>query len=194
MGVYLSDIEREIKVIEKRLGEPITFKDKSIFDGWDRIVEKVGKEKAIAFSTGIAIPMKPIYLEATLLYPEWIDIYLEYQTESAIATIKEAVKHGADFILGGGDLATTKGPVYNPSIFIDASAGIKLKELRGRYGHRAVLAGNVDCAKTLVSGTKEDIEKEVIECIRDAGKGGGLILTSSNSIHIMSLPEIFSIC
>ncbi|MCM8820888.1 MAG: uroporphyrinogen decarboxylase family protein, partial [Candidatus Omnitrophica bacterium] len=44
-------------------------------------------------------------------------------------------------------------------------------------------AGNVDCAKTLVSGTKEDIEKEVIECIRDAGKGGGLILTSSNSIH-----------
>ncbi|MCM8778095.1 MAG: uroporphyrinogen decarboxylase family protein [Candidatus Omnitrophica bacterium] len=226
-----SALEREIKAIEKHLSEPITFKDKSVFDGWDRIVEKVGKEKAIAFSTGIAIPMKPIYLEAALLYPEWIDAYLEYQTESAIVFIKEAVKHGADFILGGGDLATGKGPVYNPSIFrkfllprykkildvshnaglpyffrsdgntrpywdmwfneigfdgfaeIDASAGIKLKELRERYGHRVVLVGNVDCARTLVSGTKEDIEKEVIECIRDAGRGGGLILTSSNSIH-----------
>ncbi|HOL21413.1 MAG TPA: uroporphyrinogen decarboxylase family protein [bacterium] len=224
-------LEREIKAIEKLLGDPITFDDKSIFDGWDRIYEKVGKEKAIAFSTGISIPMQPIYLEAALSYPEWIDIYLEYQTECAIAFIKEAVKHSADFILGGGDLATKNGPVYNPDIFrkflmprykrildvshsvglpyfyrsdgntrpywdmwfneigfdgyaeIDASAGIKLKELREKYGHRIVLAGNVDCAKTLVSVTEEEIEREVIECIRDAGKGGGLILTSSNSIH-----------
>lgn len=100
-----SILERMIKKIEKRLGEEITFEDKSIFDGWDRIVEKTGKEKAIAFSAGIGIPIRPVYLEAALLYPEWIEIYLEYQTEYTIAFIKEAVKHGADFILGGGDLA-----------------------------------------------------------------------------------------
>jgi len=227
----LPALEEEIKSIKKNLEEEIKFEDRSVFEGWDKIREKAGDKKAIVFSAGIGIPMQLLYLEAVMLHPEWIDIFLENQTKNAIAVIEEAVKHGADFILGGADLATSKGPIYNPEIFrkllvpkykrivetshkfglpyiyrsdgdtkpfwdmwfleaemdgfseIDASCGMDLGELREKYGHKIVLVGNVDCAKTLVSGTKEDIENEVKECIKKAGKGGGLILMSSNSIH-----------
>jgi uroporphyrinogen-III decarboxylase len=186
---------------------------------------------AIAFSAGISIPIHPVYLESIILKPEWIEIYLDYQTKYTIEFIKEAKKHGADFILGGGDLADKNGPVYSPSVFkkflmprykkildfchslglfyvyrsdgntrplwdiwfneigfdgygeIDKSAGIELKELKEKYGEKITLIGNVDCAKTLVYGSKEDIYKEVEKCINDAKDGGGFILSSSNSIH-----------
>jgi uroporphyrinogen decarboxylase len=213
------------------MDEEIKFEDKSIFEGWDKIVEKVGKKMAIAFSAGISIPIYPVYLESIILKPEWIEIYLDYQTKYTIEFIKEAKKHGADFILGGGDLADKNGPVYSPSVFkkflmprykkildfchslglfyvyrsdgntrplwdiwfneigfdgygeIDKSAGIELKELKEKYGEKITLIGNVDCAKTLVYGSKEDIYKEVEKCINDVKDGGGFILSSSNSIH-----------
>ena len=58
-----------------------------------------------------------------------------------------------------------------------------LGELKEKYGDKIILIGNVDCAETLVYGGKEEIENEVKECIKKAAKGGGYILTSSNSIH-----------
>ncbi|MCM8784879.1 MAG: hypothetical protein NC827_00830 [Candidatus Omnitrophica bacterium] len=224
-------LEREIKYIEKKLNDDIKFDDKSIFEGWDKIVEKVGDKKSIAFSAGISIPMRQVYLESIILKPDWIEIYLDYRTKWTIEFIKEAKKHNADFILGGGDLADKNGPVYNPNVFrkflmprykkildvckslglfyvyrsdgntrplwnmwfleigfdgygeIDKSAGIKLKELKEKYGEKITLVGNVDCAKTLVYGNKDQIYEEVKECIEDAARGGGYILTSSNSIH-----------
>jgi len=224
-------LEREIKQLEKSLEDEIKIEDKSIYEGWDKIVEKVGDEMAIAFSTGIGIPMRVVYLEAVYTHPEWIEIFLEVSMRRAIANIEEAVKHGANFILGGSDLATSSGPIYNPEIFrkylaprykkilevshkyglpyiyrsdgntrpfwdmwfeeigfdgyaeIDASAGIDLGELKEKYGDQIILIGNVDCAKTLVYGTKEEIENEVKQCIGKAAKGGRYILTSSNSIH-----------
>ncbi len=227
----LEALKREIKWLEKKMEEEIKFDDKSVFEGWDRIVEKVGNKMAIAFSAVLAIPLIPIYLEAIILEPEWIEIYLDFQTKWQIEFIKEGKKHGADFILGGGDLADKNGPIYSPKIFekflmprykrivdvchslglfyvfrsdgntrplwdiwfseigfdgygeIDKSAGIELKELKEKYGDIITLLGNVDCAKTLVYGSKEDIYEEVKKCINDAAKGGGYILTSSNSIH-----------
>ena len=224
-------VEKEIKLIEKKISEPVSFSDQSIFEAWDKIFDALGKTTAIAFSAGIAIPMQPAYLECLAVKPELIEIFLDYQTIHCIEFIKEAKKHGADFILGGGDCATGHGPVYNPEIFrkmllprykkilklcrdlgifyvfrsdgntkplwniwfneigfdgyaeIDKSAGMDLGELKELYGEKITLIGNVDCAKTLVSGTKEEIEKEVKDCIRKAAKGGGYILSSSNSIH-----------
>ena len=224
-------LEREIKQLEKSLEDEIKIEDKSIYDGWDKIVERVRDEMAIAFSTGIGIPMRAVYLEAIYTHPEWIEIFLEVEMRKAIANIEEAVKHGADFILGGYDLATSSGPIYNPEIFrkylaprykkilevshkfglpyiyrsdgntspfwdmwfeeigfdgyaeIDASVGIDIGELKRKYGNKIILIGNVDCARTLVYGTKEEIENEVKQCIEKAAKGGRYILASSNSIH-----------
>lgn len=227
----LPALEREIRLMEKKLSEPVDFSDQSIFEAWDKIVQLMAETTAISFSAGIAIPMHPVYLECLITKPQLIEIFLDYQTVHCIEFIKEAKKHGADFILGGGDCSTSHGPIYSPDIFkkmlvpryrkilefshslglpyvyrsdgntkplwniwfneigfdgyaeIDKSAGIDLGEIKGLYGNKITLIGNIDCAKTLVYGTKQEIENEVKDCIMKAAKGGGFILTSSNSIH-----------
>ena len=72
---------------------------------------------------------------------------------------------------------------------IDPSAGMELDHFKERYGRRICLCGNVDCMTTLYSGSLEDVENNVKNCIRKAAQNGGYILTSSNSIHSSVKPE-----
>jgi uroporphyrinogen decarboxylase len=55
--------------------------------------------------------------------------------------------------------------------------------VKKRYGDRILLAGNVDCKMILPYGSESDVRKDVRRVIDAAGKDGGLILTSSNSLH-----------
>lgn len=64
-----------------------------------------------------------------------------------------------------------------------------LKDVKERYGHRICLLGSVDMRYVLPFGNEEDVRKEVRRCIDSAGKGGGYILTSSNSLHSDVKPE-----
>jgi uroporphyrinogen decarboxylase len=66
---------------------------------------------------------------------------------------------------------------------IDPIAGLDIEEFKQAYGGRIALKGNVDCARTLTFGTEREVVEETREVIRKAGDGGGLILSSSNSIH-----------
>ncbi len=66
---------------------------------------------------------------------------------------------------------------------IDPIAGMDIAEMKSRYGDRIALKGNVDCAHTLTFGSVREVVEETKEVIRRAGQGGGLILSSSNSIH-----------
>ena len=66
---------------------------------------------------------------------------------------------------------------------IDPIAGLDIGEIKQKYGDRVALKGNVDCAHTLTFGSEEDVVNETKEVIRKAAHGGGLILSSSNSIH-----------
>jgi uroporphyrinogen decarboxylase len=66
---------------------------------------------------------------------------------------------------------------------IDPIAGMDIEQLKRQYGRRIALKGNVDCAHTLTFGSVADTVRETREVIRKAGAGGGLILSSSNSIH-----------
>lgn len=72
---------------------------------------------------------------------------------------------------------------------IDPIAGMDLGEVKTEYGDRICLMGNVECGELLSWGTKKDVRKTVKECIRKAGKGGGYICMSSNSIHGAVNPE-----
>ena len=72
---------------------------------------------------------------------------------------------------------------------IDPMAGMDIGEAKAKFGDRVCLCGNVSCAFSLVSGTVEEVRKETKEVIRKAGKGGGLICMSSNSIHSGVKPE-----
>jgi uroporphyrinogen decarboxylase len=66
---------------------------------------------------------------------------------------------------------------------VDPSAGMRLAEVKARYGDRIALCGNVDAATTMVSGNPEQVAKEARQCIRDAAAGGGYFLTTSNCIY-----------
>jgi len=64
------------------------------------------------------------------------------------------------------------------------SGPMDIAKVKREYGDKLTLVGNIDCAHTLVSGTPEDVEKEVKGAIKVAAPGGGYVLQSSNSIHI----------
>ncbi len=65
---------------------------------------------------------------------------------------------------------------------IDPLAGMDLEKVKKDYGGKICIMGNVNCAGSLVYGTREDVINEVKNCIKVAGTGGGYILSSSNSI------------
>jgi len=66
---------------------------------------------------------------------------------------------------------------------IEPVGGMDIGRMKQDYGHRFALKGNVDCAHTLTFGSVDDVVRETKEVIRKAGQGGGLIVSSSNSIH-----------
>ncbi len=65
---------------------------------------------------------------------------------------------------------------------IDAQAGMDIGELKEKFP-QLTLWGNVDCAKTLIDGSREEIIAETKRCIDKGARGGGYIFGSSNTIH-----------
>lgn len=74
---------------------------------------------------------------------------------------------------------------------LEADAGMELKKVKDYCGGRICLTGNIDCGKLLCSGSKEEVEKAVIDAVKAAAPQGGYILSSSNSIHPGVDPENF---
>ncbi|MEI7901086.1 MAG: uroporphyrinogen decarboxylase family protein, partial [bacterium] len=66
---------------------------------------------------------------------------------------------------------------------IDPLGGMDMAFMKRTYGSGIALKGNVNCATTLVNGTAEEVVRETLGVIQAAAEGGGLILSSSNSIH-----------
>lgn len=66
---------------------------------------------------------------------------------------------------------------------IDPLGNMDMAQMKQDYGDRFAFKGNVNCATTLVDGSTEQVVRETLEVIKAAGEGGGLILSSSNSIH-----------
>ena len=58
-----------------------------------------------------------------------------------------------------------------------------LADVKQRYGDKIFLMGNVDCAQVLPFGSETEVRRDVRRCIDAAAKGGGFILSDSNSIH-----------
>ncbi len=71
---------------------------------------------------------------------------------------------------------------------IDPAGGMDMAAVKKAYGDRICLKGNIDCAGVLQYGTEAEVEAAVRDCLA-AGGPGGLILSSSNSIHKGVKPE-----
>lgn len=57
-----------------------------------------------------------------------------------------------------------------------------LKEAKNKWGNQVCLWGNVDLHHALTMGTVEEVNSEVIRCMREGASGGGYICSSSNSL------------
>jgi len=66
---------------------------------------------------------------------------------------------------------------------LERKGGNDLKYVKETYGKVITPVGNVDSSTVLPFGTKEDVIRQTVECMRDAGPGGGYILGSDHSLH-----------
>jgi uroporphyrinogen decarboxylase len=66
---------------------------------------------------------------------------------------------------------------------IQPRIGMDLKRLKEKYAGRLCLFGGVNC-ETLTLGTPAEIETEVKDAIHHAAPGGGLVLTSGNTLQL----------
>jgi uroporphyrinogen decarboxylase len=66
---------------------------------------------------------------------------------------------------------------------IEPVAGNDLGRIKEKYGDKLVLLGNVDCVTVLTTTSLDLVREDVDRCMRQAKKGGGYMLASSNSLH-----------
>jgi uroporphyrinogen decarboxylase len=67
---------------------------------------------------------------------------------------------------------------------------VDLAVARERIGDRITLMGNVRPAQTLLEGTPQDVEREVIECLRKAGSSPrGFIISSGCEVPVAAPAE-----
>jgi len=60
---------------------------------------------------------------------------------------------------------------------LEPMAGMDLKHLKETYGDKLCLIGNIDVSELLPYGSTQDVVNAVKKCIKDAGHGGGYILS-----------------
>lgn len=73
---------------------------------------------------------------------------------------------------------------------LEPFCGMDLLKVKEKVGDEIVLFGNIDCSGSLPLGTVEDVTKEVVDRINDAGSGSGYVLGSSSEIEeIVPIPN-----
>jgi len=76
---------------------------------------------------------------------------------------------------------------------IEPMAGMEIGRVKQAFGERICLLGNIDCSHTLCTKEQQEVEREVMDCIRAASHGGGHIISSSNAFHAaVRLPNVLA--
>lgn len=66
---------------------------------------------------------------------------------------------------------------------VERAAGMDLKKVKEKYKGKLTPVGNINNKITMASADSEDVRKEVLECIKEAGADGGYIIATDHSIH-----------
>ena len=113
------------------------------------------------------------------MFAEFITPYLHKTISSHQQNGAYVIKHTDGDIMPILDQIVSCSPDALHSI--DPTAGMDMAVVKNLIGDKICIAGNVDCA-ALVRGTKEDIKKSALYCLKHGKPGGGYIFMSSNSI------------
>ncbi len=71
---------------------------------------------------------------------------------------------------------------FNGVESLEPFAGMNLKHLKETYGDKLCLIGNIDVSGLLPFGSPVEVTETVKKCIKDAGNGGGYILSPCTDI------------
>ena len=82
-----------------------------------RAQRELGSEFMVSGGSGMAIPMKAGWLEATVLEPELMGEWLDLLVQGALLHLEAQRNAGIRLINGGGDFAFNTGPIYSPVFF-----------------------------------------------------------------------------
>jgi hypothetical protein len=74
-------------------------------------------EYVLPGGAGMAIPMQPAWLEATVLERELVADYLDVAVDGVLAALEAQREAGIWYVNGGGDFAFKSGPIYSPDFF-----------------------------------------------------------------------------
>jgi uroporphyrinogen decarboxylase len=75
---------------------------------------------------------------------------------------------------------------------LDPEAGMRIDEVKRRYGRRVCVVGNIDTGYLLSEAPTSEVEEAVRDTIRRTAPGGGYIISSANSIHAQVKPENYT--
>lgn len=116
-----SSVRREgLRAVEKtaeRLMDREPVIEEESFEVMDGVADDIGDEVAIVGASVMGVPIESTWLVASVRRPDLVSSVLDWQVRYHDRLADLYKKHGADFILGGGDLAGRQGPVYSPLTF-----------------------------------------------------------------------------
>jgi uroporphyrinogen decarboxylase len=120
-------------------------------------------------------------------FREFVNPYNRQLVDRAHELDLKVVRHSDGNLWGLLDTLLESG--YDGLNPLEPQAGMQLREVKNHCGDQLCLLGNIDCRDLLTSGTPQQVEAAVVQAIEAAGKGGGLIISSSNSLHPGVDPE-----
>ena len=148
-----------------------------------RGIEIIGIGDDFANNTG---PFISPHLFREVVYPEFKRVVQGYKEMDFYV-----IKHSDGNLYPIMDMLVNSGiDCLDP---IDPLGGMDIGHVRMEYGDRIARKGNVDCVRTLVKGTPDEVRSAVIECIEKGSPGGGHIISSSNSLHADIDPDLYRI-
>lgn len=174
--IYSLTHTKEVHTIAEKVIQYEMEKAKIFLDnGADGIV--IGDD--VAFNTGVFLP--PDIMEANV-YPFWKEL---------VAQIK-AYRDVPVFLHSDGNITSILNQVVKAGFdgiqSLQPSAGVNIGQVKEQYGDRLCLWGNIDLDYVLCFGSTYEVEKTVKETIQKAGKNGGYILSTCNTM-IPSIPD-----
>ncbi|MBA3013267.1 MAG: hypothetical protein KKF12_15990 [Proteobacteria bacterium] len=118
---------------------------------------------------------------------EFVNFYNRQIVEAAHKKGLKVVRHSDGNLWPLLDILLDSG--YDGLNPLEPQAGMDMARVKAYCGDRICLLGNIDCIDLLPNGTCGQVDEAVRTAIQDGGKGGGLIICSSNSLHPGVNPE-----
>lgn len=85
-----------------------------------KLQKRLGDEMmVVAGGGGLSVGLDEVSLMACIMEPGAVGDMLDCQLEVALAQMEGIAERGIKVVLGGGDMADNKGPIYSPQVFRD---------------------------------------------------------------------------